>query len=1328
MKKLISILLVAMMLVSAFAAIPVSAAGPIDVSDSVLINSGTEPEDKIVTTNFLSSEAYKELKNSFESGAATNSYATGIASYAFGADANAKLENKRILKIMIPVKTVGDKFTITVYPESVLTSKQDPVVPAYEIAIDTSKIEAGKFATIDLSDYNIVVGEDQILAFSSGSDTLLPAYYEIGSALYGLAGTYAPFSRGIYGNVGKDDVTEFVPGNSILFDFEMVDATAGKPIYDADDLAAMVDGGTYYLANDITLPDTWTPKALNNVTFNGNYNKIILQGTTGLFGDVKGSNIKNFTLEGGTTSSGVAKAITNVTMRNITVNLTKVAGGSEAGGLASNANSNVTIVDCVNNADVSSTSEAGGAFGKKYNGNSTVLIENFTNNGNITGGNTAGGILGWYAASDTSVTFKKCVNTGTIKGSNWNGGLVGTMYNGGGIFIDCVNGVKGDGTKGLVTAKNNNGDGGLVGHIRYNVTINGGANYANINGHWSAGAVGVIDGGTISVDGFNNYGNLNSGDYGAAGAICAYVRNAAANGEITVNNSTNYGTMNAGWGGGFIGALHSGAKANFNNCTNEEIATVTSGAAQGAGGFVGGSYVETSFDKCTNKANVTSTNSKPAGGFVGTTNQPVAIKNSENSGAVTGDSTAGGFVGTTSNTADIKNSENSGAVTGASNTGGFIGAVSNTVTMENCENSGAITGTSHTGGFIGDATGAVSIDGAKNSGNVSAGGWKAVGGLIGWAHAGEGKDLTVKNVEITGTIKSGYAAGIVGALHGSVANTNTFDNCNVNATIEQNSDGPGAGGIIAELGDNSGQSAVITNCSVSGSISGRASAGGLVAKVNSTGAATIENSVVVADVTCKADAGGAIGKVAEDATASVSDSVLFGNVSGVTVSTVAPAPATSTDNAVLGTDSVEKAAQMIISNTKFSNELKGELTIAVADKQEEAEMQKLFAQKMTELENAQAALESALANKADVATLNQMVTEFQTAINASNTAIQGVDNDLQAYKTAQAAIDNAQTLAINTLKANIEAAQAEINNIKTEIQNLKDKDTAIEGTIATLRNDFETAKTNLQNAINALETAMTAAEARLDQLEIDVDALEDDLAKAKQDLADLDQYVKDLEEELKTDIADLKAELDKAIADLEALIGDNLEASTDVLSLALAKLDALINETYELLENADEENKKELEAALAAAELTVTSVIEGLMEDLDEAMSDLEFAIESGDAILDAKIAVLNNALENAEAALKIADAESYAAIVTKMKKADEALDAALKALDKDLDTMSADLAAKDNALSAKDAELTAKDGKLQTFAIVVCVITCVALVGMGGFVAWFFIDKKKKI
>ena len=104
-----------------------------------------------------------------------------------------------------------------------------------------------------------------------------------------------------------------------------------------------------------------------------------------------------------------------------------------------------------------------------------------------------------------------------------------------------------------------------------------------------------------------------------------------------------------------------------------------------------------------------------------------------------------------------------------------------------------------------------------------------------------------------------------------------------------------------------------------------------------------------------------------------------------------------------------------------------------------------------------------------------------------------------------------------------------------------------------------------------------------------------------------------------------------------------------------------------------------------------------------------------GDFVADA-----NKALEDAKAALEAVDASNKSELNNKIHETYTTLDAAIKTVQKNLDEVKAELAAKTEALEAKDKAL-------QTFIIIVCVMSGVTLCGGGAFVTWFFIDRKKK-
>ena len=87
-----------------------------------------------------------------------------------------------------------------------------------------------------------------------------------------------------------------------------------------------------------------------------------------------------------------------------------------------------------------------------------------------------------------------------------------------------------------------------------------------------------------------------------------------------------------------------------------------------------------------------------------------------------------------------------------------------------------------------------------------------------------------------------------------------------------------------------------------------------------------------------------------------------------------------------------------------------------------------------------------------------------------------------------------------------------------------------------------------------------------------------------------------------------------------------------------------------------------------------------------------------------------------AKEAFEKADSANNSELTTKIDEADAALQAAIDALSAELDSVKGRTEALEN-----------KTGELQTFIIIVCVISGIALCGSGAFVLWFFIDRRKR-
>ena len=141
------------------------------------------------TRTFMDDDVYADLVALYEKdGAGTLDYVPGVAPFT---PVNVQFQNRfagtRLRTIFLPVNKVtgvnsdGDAiFTISTFKRNGLTGSA--AVKSWKIKINPKNhgINVGnkifKFIEVDLSSYNIVVAEDEVLAFSGAGDTLLPGY------------------------------------------------------------------------------------------------------------------------------------------------------------------------------------------------------------------------------------------------------------------------------------------------------------------------------------------------------------------------------------------------------------------------------------------------------------------------------------------------------------------------------------------------------------------------------------------------------------------------------------------------------------------------------------------------------------------------------------------------------------------------------------------------------------------------------------------------------------------------------------------------------------------------------------------------------------------------------------------------------------------------------------------------------------------------------------------------------------------------------------------------------------------------------------------------
>ncbi len=283
---------------------------------------------------------------------------------------------------------------------------------------------------------------------------------------------------------------------------------------------------------------------IDNLTINDSNSETVTDDSAlGLFGVVSGGTIKNIifknvaitTSKAENVGTAVGLLVNNGTVKNVKVNSGSIIGYKGFGGIVGRMTVQGNIIDCENNASISTVegktgSNVGGIVGAAYytEVDKEMNITHCVNKGVITcAGTSIGGVVGLSSAN-----VSDCKNTAAVTntGSGTSlGGIVGwqKMY---GTVSGCEN-------TGAVTGENMGyGTGGIVGWVVYNDTV---TNYARY--------------GKIVVNGNKNSGNIKGNS--TAGGIVGIVYHA---GDIIDNTNTATSIISTGvFSAGIVGDFQS---------------------------------------------------------------------------------------------------------------------------------------------------------------------------------------------------------------------------------------------------------------------------------------------------------------------------------------------------------------------------------------------------------------------------------------------------------------------------------------------------------------------------------------------------------------------------------------------------------------------------------------------------------------------------------------------------------------------------------------------------------------------------------------------------
>ena len=219
----------------------------------------------------------------------------------------------------------------------------------------------------------------------------------------------------------------------------------------------------------------YTIKLTKNLDLNGKeWTPIGVKDGNKFRGVFDGQNRKvlNLKIENGPDYAAFFGAIENATVKNLTVEGS--VKGSNVAGIAARVDGSSKVINCTNRATVTGTNKAAGITVKIEANN--ALLENCVNEGDVScsTNNGAAGVVVY--AQEGKFTIKNCVNNGNVTAPRAGGIVYNVSDRGNGLITGCVN-------KGNITS---NGEkvAGIVSmnSVGTNLTISDCKNVGNISG------------------------------------------------------------------------------------------------------------------------------------------------------------------------------------------------------------------------------------------------------------------------------------------------------------------------------------------------------------------------------------------------------------------------------------------------------------------------------------------------------------------------------------------------------------------------------------------------------------------------------------------------------------------------------------------------------------------------------------------------------------------------------------------------------------------------------------------------------------------------------
>ncbi len=201
----------------------------------------TEPVPYVVEERYISTELYDAVERAF---ATKSSDIKGYTLSTYVTKDTLNIRNARVKAIYIPIyktKTMDINrdfyFTLSVFGYHAQTGLTIRPRRQYILRLNADEFQLKNNQSVyrwiryDLSDYNIILAEDETFGFSSSEDTIIPAFCSRLTSLGDKFLNEFPYAVGFYTKVGTKDLA---PAADVLFfDFEFERTYESEDAYKA---------------------------------------------------------------------------------------------------------------------------------------------------------------------------------------------------------------------------------------------------------------------------------------------------------------------------------------------------------------------------------------------------------------------------------------------------------------------------------------------------------------------------------------------------------------------------------------------------------------------------------------------------------------------------------------------------------------------------------------------------------------------------------------------------------------------------------------------------------------------------------------------------------------------------------------------------------------------------------------------------------------------------------------------------------------------------------------------------------------------------------------